>query len=221
MCIRDSHHVLDHRHAREQADTLEGSGDARLGQVVGLVASQPAPAIGDRPGVGPHEPTDHIEQRGLPGAVRADHSHDLARFHGKRDVVKGGEPTECHGDVGHNETTVRFVGHVPPRTMRSTFAGIARTAPADILSAPPKPRTVTPPNIRADHVKYGLRPKRMQLAKGGRRRSKGRAPDYCAPLPGAMPSLRWSQVTMRLACTLTPTRLCSIASTCERCWPSL
>ena len=93
--------VFQHRHARKQADILEGARDARVpGDAKSLHALQqkPAPFVvkGDASDAGPVEAGDAIEDRGLSGTVGADDSGDLTPPSGKRNVVDGGNALEAH-----------------------------------------------------------------------------------------------------------------------------
>src|SRR4029079_3955800 len=52
----------------------------------------------DSPGGGANDPGEAVEERRLAGAVGTDHGADLARRHGDRHVVEGGEPSEPRGE---------------------------------------------------------------------------------------------------------------------------
>ena len=45
------------------------------------------------------EPTDHVEQRGLPRPVRADQAHDFALPDGERDLIQRHQTAEPLGDI--------------------------------------------------------------------------------------------------------------------------
>ena len=76
------------------------------------------------------QPADHVEQRGLPGAVRPDQTGDHARLDGHRDVVEGDGAAEADGHAddlkeGHRRRLPRrrpgrsLPRHRRPRRSRS------------------------------------------------------------------------------------------------------
>ena len=121
--VHGGEHVVKHRHGFEQADVLEGAGDAQLGDIVrgmghglgilaavfagvelfhlapGIVGDQQLVVEIDRAVGGLVHAGDGVEGGGLAGAVGADQGHDLAleNFHGE--IVHGDDAAELHGDV--------------------------------------------------------------------------------------------------------------------------
>jgi hypothetical protein len=76
--VTAEHEVVQHRHAPEERDVLEGArhperGDAGGGEVGDVGAFQH-----DAARVGVIEAADHVEQRGLPRSVGADYGHEIA-----------------------------------------------------------------------------------------------------------------------------------------------
>ena len=90
--------VLQDRHVGEQADVLEGAGDAGLGDQVGL-GRQDRALVGDGALGGDVQAGEAVEEGGLAGAVGADEADDLAGVDGEVDGADGGEAAEAHGDV--------------------------------------------------------------------------------------------------------------------------
>ena len=94
-------HVVQHRHIGEQADVLEGPGNAQLGDLEG------AHALG----------VDSVDQHGTPGglvntgkqvenggfarAVGADQATDLRGAQGNAEAVHGGQTAEINAQVAH------------------------------------------------------------------------------------------------------------------------
>ena len=70
--------VVQHRELAEQADGLEGAGDAALGDQVGPQPGDVGAVQADRAAGGAQEAGDDVEQGGLAGAVGADDTEDLA-----------------------------------------------------------------------------------------------------------------------------------------------
>ena len=130
VVLRD-HQVLEHGHAAEQADVLEGARDPRmLGDlVVGhaleqveLPSTVVLPLAVDRgrrsetaPGVERHgdpplgrlvEAGDAVEDGGLAGAVRADQRGDVAAADGEGKVVDRHQAAEAHGQMLDREDRV-------------------------------------------------------------------------------------------------------------------
>ena len=70
---------------------------AALGREVG---HGPVPEA-DLAGIGPEEAGHEREERGLPGAVGADHPHGLPFLDAEGDVAHGGEAPEPLGHTAH------------------------------------------------------------------------------------------------------------------------
>lgn len=104
--------VLEDRHVGEQADVLEGAGDAGLGHQVGLGREDGA-LVGDRAFRGDVQAGEAVEEGGLAGAVGADEADDLAGVDGEVDRADGGEAAEAHGDVAGFEYRCRHDAHAP------------------------------------------------------------------------------------------------------------
>jgi hypothetical protein len=91
-------HVLQHGHAGEQADPLQGPGDAELVELVRLGPHLLA-VEGHGSRVRLDEAADDVEQGGLARAVRPDHADDAAGRHLQRDVLECDEAAEAHPDA--------------------------------------------------------------------------------------------------------------------------
>ncbi len=94
MGVHADDHVVDERHFLEQADVLEGSGDAALRDAMGGDALQAASVELEEAAGGREQAGDEVEHRGFPGTVGADEPIDLLRMHRQRDVVQGANPAE-------------------------------------------------------------------------------------------------------------------------------
>ena len=107
--------VLEHAHRREQADVLEGAGDARglgnavtfhpLQQVVAAATVQPQTT--DRRAVKAREAVEHCR---LARTVRPDDGGDRPRIGGEGDVVDGDEAAEPHRQMLDGEKRLRRPG---------------------------------------------------------------------------------------------------------------
>jgi hypothetical protein len=78
--------VVEDGHATEQRDVLEGSGDAELGDLARRQLGHVAALEDDAAGIGMIEAADHVEHRGLAGAVGPDDREDLALLSFERDT---------------------------------------------------------------------------------------------------------------------------------------
>src|SRR5581483_3599130 len=127
--------VLDGGHVVEQADVLEGAGDAAIDDLVGLepdnaLAGEDQLAAGRREQAG-----DDVEERGLAGPVRADQAEHLALFDLNGDAADGAQAAEDFGylaslqERAHAERTPAYwYGLMPfgPRFRRRRAAGFRR-----------------------------------------------------------------------------------------------
>ena len=96
--MRPERDVLQHAAGGQQLHVLEGAreaqrGDAPRRQMVRWRTEQPDAPRGRR-----SHAADHVEQRGLAGAVGADQRDDLAGMDGEADIAVRGEPTEVARD---------------------------------------------------------------------------------------------------------------------------
>ncbi len=92
---RGDGHVLAHRQAVEQLVDLVALGEAELAHVGHALAGDVLAAKADAPGAGRHFAGEHLEERGLARAVRADDAAHLARVH-----------AEVHALVRHHAAVV-------------------------------------------------------------------------------------------------------------------
>src|SRR6266480_4173672 len=97
--VTADHHVLERRQVGEQADVLERARNACGGYLVRLQAGQVAPVEQERAGVWRVKPRQHVEERGLAGAVRTDQPENFAAADGKRDLGKRLQAAEALGDA--------------------------------------------------------------------------------------------------------------------------
>src|SRR5467141_1116917 len=93
------HHVLERRQVGEKADVLEGTRDARSSHLMRLQAAEVVPVEQESAVVGRVKSGQHVEQRGLAGAVRADQPENFAGGYGERDFGKRLHAAEALGDA--------------------------------------------------------------------------------------------------------------------------
>jgi len=91
--------VVEHAQIREQADILEGAGDAGLAglhriQLRHVLAAEPDGSAGRLVDL-----RQHIEDRRLAGAVGADQTVDLLILHFEVQVVHGGQAAEVNAQI--------------------------------------------------------------------------------------------------------------------------
>ena len=141
------HQILEHRHALEQPDVLEGAGDA--GVAIDIVVVEPLQVEALTAGMGELHQTfgrlveagDAIEHRGLAGAVRPDQRSDVVAAHRERNVVDGEQPTEAHGqvlDLEQGRGLPRL--HALPSSTRSLGIGLAFSSAIEGVRVPTMPR---------------------------------------------------------------------------------
>jgi hypothetical protein len=99
--------VLDHGRAFEQLDVLECARDAVPGGVMARNARDVLPAQRDAAAFRAEDARDHVEHRGLAGAVRADDGKHLALLDRKAHVADGVEPAETQRNVLHRKIAHR------------------------------------------------------------------------------------------------------------------
>ena len=85
--------VLD-AERRKRPHDLEGAADAAPADAVGRQAVDALAGEGDRSGVGREHAGDHVEQRGLAGAVRPDDRENAALGHLEADPVDRDQAAE-------------------------------------------------------------------------------------------------------------------------------
>ncbi len=97
------HDVLARGHVVEEANVLERAADAPLGDRVRRLARHVLAAELDLPGGRLVDAGEHVEERRLAGAVRADQAGDRAFGDREVDVVDGDEPAELLPEVLRSE----------------------------------------------------------------------------------------------------------------------
>ena len=129
------HDVVEHAHPLEEGHVLKRPRDAERGHVVGAKVRAVPALVQDAARGGVVEPADHVEQRGLAGAVRADDRDGLAppdveadarqRLHGSKvdaDVLDGEEGVGGSPVVRHAFGTAANVSASRMRTSARTVA---------------------------------------------------------------------------------------------------
>jgi hypothetical protein len=91
--------ILLGRHQPEEADVLEGPGDAQRGDPAGRQPGDVAPAEQDLPTGDLVEAGQCVEEGRLAGTVRTDQADDPTLGDGEADVVHRHQSTEPHGDA--------------------------------------------------------------------------------------------------------------------------
>ena len=114
------HDVLENRHVGEQADVLEGPGDASGGDLVGVETEQRLTLEHDVAGGRRDHPRDHVEKGGLPGAVGADDRDDLSLVDMEVEIGECVETTEGHAQVLNVEQTFAHAGATSPLAASSS-----------------------------------------------------------------------------------------------------
>ena len=94
----DNHIVLD-TERRERPHDLERTPDAAPADAVGRQAVDALAGKTDGAAIRREYPGDHVEQRGLAGAVRSDHREDAAFRHFETKLVHGKKPAEAFADA--------------------------------------------------------------------------------------------------------------------------
>src|SRR5205807_8138778 len=91
--------VLENRQAMERPRDLEGAADAAIDDPVRRAAGDLMPVEIDRACRGHQRARQHVEDRALAGAVRADQAENLALLDPKRHSVDGREAAEALGEA--------------------------------------------------------------------------------------------------------------------------
>jgi hypothetical protein len=102
----------------EQLDVLEGAGDARAGDAVGLLANQLAAEEADGAPLRPVQARQAVEQRGLAGAVGPDDGEQLAGPDLEGDGPQGPDAGEAEVDVGDPQDRLGGGAHDSHRLRR-------------------------------------------------------------------------------------------------------
>jgi hypothetical protein len=128
--VRPELDVLEHRHALEQRDVLEGAGDAAARAAVGGQGEQVVAGEPHRAGRGPVETRDDVEQRRLAGAVGADDGGDPVGYRARRHLRKGRKPAEGERDTLDLQQLARLCRHAAARSLMSVPDPEAAAYPA-------------------------------------------------------------------------------------------
>ena len=96
-CEAGDLHVLQHGHAHERARELEGARQAAVDDPVGAAGrASDWPSRSHAAGIRRNEPGEQVEQRGLAGAVRAEHAGDRAAARNAKDTsLTACRPPNC------------------------------------------------------------------------------------------------------------------------------
>ena len=101
--VESDEDVFEDGEAAEEADVLEGAGDAGAVDLEGLFADEGFSGESDVAGGGAVDAGDDVEGGGFAGAVGADEAEELALVEREVEVVEGFEAAEVEGEVGDFE----------------------------------------------------------------------------------------------------------------------
>jgi hypothetical protein len=99
MYMATKHEVVQHGHAFEERDVLEGAGDAKTGDFVGFQAGDVAVFDKDAAAVGVIPTADAVDQRSLARPVWANDGQDLTSAGGQAHIIQSSNPTRIAADV--------------------------------------------------------------------------------------------------------------------------
>ena len=99
LLLHGQHHVLQARDPADEAHVLERAHQSHAGHLVGVQPDQLDAVEQHRARVGPDEPGEQVEDRGLAGAVRADERGDGALAQLDGEVVGGDDAAEALADA--------------------------------------------------------------------------------------------------------------------------
>src|SRR5690606_7120845 len=102
-CHAADHQVVEGAHPVEDPGHLEHAQHAQAGELGGIEPQDASAVEPDLAGVGAQVARQHIEQRGLAGAVRTDQADQLAFRHVHADAVERLEAAEALADVANLE----------------------------------------------------------------------------------------------------------------------
>ena len=147
-------HVLSDGEQTERLQALEGASQPLSRPLERCQARDVRAAEQDATSCRLLEAADHVEQRGLAGAVRADQPGDGPGLRPERHAVERSAPTELDGDLSHLER-----GHVATPTDVSipSDASTARSSSSDsgVVEAGPLRTTSSPSAERSRHHDRG------------------------------------------------------------------
>src|SRR3990167_5977130 len=105
--------IVDHAHALEQRQVLEGAGHAHLGHLARVHVVEGLATEGDGALRGCVHAVDAVEHRALAGTVGADDGADFMLFHIEGDVGQGLHAAKAQADVldVQDDVTNFFLGH--------------------------------------------------------------------------------------------------------------
>ncbi len=133
------HHVFQRGHAKEHLQVLERARQParrqHMRRQIGDVLSEQHDLAARRL----IKPRDHVEQRGLAGAVRSDDGENLARIDRERHVIDGADAAEIdaetlrrqHAHDGLRRNRLAMLGTMPAR--RKIMNTIMISAERDVL----------------------------------------------------------------------------------------
>ena len=103
--------VVEHAHAVEQGDVLEGAADAELGDdVARLRAGSSGPRTGCRPRWGCRAGERQLKSVVLPAPLGPIRPAMLARRHVEGDAVERDDAAEAHGNIAHAQQAAGVAG---------------------------------------------------------------------------------------------------------------
>jgi hypothetical protein len=121
-------HVVEHAHAREESDVLEGPADPQTHDVVGAGAADLVALEGDGAGGGREASRHHVEHRGLARAVRPDEREDAPARDLEGHLVERAQPAEVARDAVHAEDRRAHATSEPRRPRNQPATRCARAS---------------------------------------------------------------------------------------------
>jgi len=104
--VAPGHDVVEHRHALEERDVLEGARDAERGRLVRMHVAELAAAKADGAGLRVVHAVHHVEHRALAGAVGADDGAHFVLAHIERNTVERSYAAEGERHAFHGQQHV-------------------------------------------------------------------------------------------------------------------
>src|SRR5207244_3434821 len=128
------HHFLRHGPVQEQRQGLERAGDALRRDAVRIEPDEALAVEQDLALVRPVDARDEVEERRLPGSVRADHADDLSLVHVQVELVDDREAAERLRDVAELQQVAHAIStrDVPSNPWGRAFISTIRIAPSRI-----------------------------------------------------------------------------------------
>src|SRR5262245_50548943 len=168
---RANDHVILDAERREWPDNLESTADAAAANLIRRESIDALARERDRPAFGGKHPGNHVEKRGLAGAIRPDDRKDLALRHCKAECVNRDQAAEALGNSADRQQCAHCLRSVSPNRRANqgqTPSGSAtttsrRTIPKNTCFIP----GTSTPRIASSVRKLSESPSRMKVPRIG------------------------------------------------------